>query len=246
MKILFWSFVVTIGTWVPGTIRLSLCRILLSSLAKGKDGSLTLQRLFLLDDVLQWHIDQVAIRNEGGIHPKHRLMSYHDFFVQRIEPGENVLDIGCGYGAVSASMAKAGINVTGIDMSEQNIQKAKKIYAGENLRFLVGDVNEYAPDQHYDVLVMSNVLEHIELRVALLRRLVETIGPKSILIRVPMRDRHWTVPMRDELGIVSFCDPTHHVEYTLLEFFVEMEQAGLVVQEYQVNWGEIWAKIISP
>ena len=36
--------------------------------------------------------DLGAIAYDGGVHAKHRLMRYHDFFVERVEVGERVLD----------------------------------------------------------------------------------------------------------------------------------------------------------
>lgn len=42
-----------------------------------------------------------AIKSEGGLHPKHRLMDYHRFFVDAVQPNDMVCDIGCGNGALS-------------------------------------------------------------------------------------------------------------------------------------------------
>src|SRR4051794_40465749 len=32
----------------------------------------------------------------GGVHPKHRIMNYAQFFVDEVQPSDRVLDIGCG------------------------------------------------------------------------------------------------------------------------------------------------------
>src|SRR5439155_11890257 len=47
-----------------------------------------------IERVLSGYIDEAGMRYEGGIHPKHRLTRYHDFFVDRVKAGERVLDIG--------------------------------------------------------------------------------------------------------------------------------------------------------
>ena len=73
--------------------------------------------LLRADDFLTKCINRLAIEYDGGVHVKHRLMKYHDFFVERISPGERVLDVGCGYGAVAYSVAsRAGAVVVGIDL----------------------------------------------------------------------------------------------------------------------------------
>lgn len=66
-----------------------------------------------------------AVKAEGGLHPKHRLMKYHQFFVDKIENEETVLDIGCGNGALSYDIAKKTKKVIAIDMSEDNIKAAR-------------------------------------------------------------------------------------------------------------------------
>jgi hypothetical protein len=58
-----------------------------------------------------------------------------------------------------------------------------------------------------------------------------------------MIDREWRVPLRRELGLFHFSDPTHHVEYTRESFEAEVREAGLRVVHLQVNWGEIWAEL---
>ncbi|NQT63468.1 MAG: class I SAM-dependent methyltransferase, partial [Candidatus Marinimicrobia bacterium] len=107
-----------------------------------------------------YQVNQTAIRYEGGIHPKHRLMDYHRFFIERLNKNDRVLDIGCGYGAVAFSMAKAGALVTGVDMDGANIQQARERYQHKNLKFLLGDVRKDLPEGNFNVIVMSNVLEH--------------------------------------------------------------------------------------
>ena len=48
-----------------------------------------MRALLQLDDHLACRIDEVAVRyDNNSVHVKHRLMQYHDFFVERIKPGE--------------------------------------------------------------------------------------------------------------------------------------------------------------
>ena len=82
-----------------------------------------LRRLLILKDKLEWVINERAMAYGGSEHPKHRLMRYHQFFVDRILDGERVLDVGCGYGAVARTIARECPNcvVTGMDMYEPMI-----------------------------------------------------------------------------------------------------------------------------
>ena len=98
-------------------------------------------------------------------------MNYHKFFVDNIDENDLVLDIGCGNGALSYDIAKKAKKVVGIDLNEKNISFAKERYSKENIEW--GDALKDLPDERFDVIIMSNVLEHIENRVEFLRRLRE-------------------------------------------------------------------------
>lgn len=115
MKEIIWKIFVRVFGLFPVALRKLLCRLAFAASAESSPKS-GLQELISLHEDLIWHINQVAIRYEKGIHPKHRLMDYHLFFVERLKKGDRVLDISCGFGAVAFSMAKAGALVTGIDV----------------------------------------------------------------------------------------------------------------------------------
>ena len=201
--------------------------------------------LLMLENVVNKLINRLAIPYDDGVHVKHRLMRYHDFFIDRIAPGERVLDIGCGYGAVAYSLAtRAGALVTGIDLNEVNVEKARSKFHHPNLTFVHGDARTNLPSGPWDVLVLSNILEHIDQRVLFLTELQQGLRPSRMLIRVPMIDRDWRVPLREELGMFHFGDPTHFTEYTAESFEKELIEAGLTIRHVQYNWGEIWAEVV--
>ena len=88
---------------------------------------------------------------------------------------------------------------------------------------------------------MSNVLEHLDGRVEFLRGVVSSATPDRLLFRVPVYERDWTVPLRDEVGLLSYWDRDHTVEYSPETFIAELGDAGLEVDELVLRWGEIWA-----
>lgn len=201
-----------------------------------------LTRLYRIGDLLQARIDLLAIQLEGGVHPKHRIMRYHDFFVDRIRAGERVLDVGCGKGELAYDLAeRVGAEVTGIDVNAGSLAFARERFHSPRLELVHADALEWTPPTTFDVVILSNVLEHIVDRVGLLQRLSELARPSRILIRVPVLERDWQVIFRRELGLPYFSDPTHETEYDEPQLERELAAAGLALIEAQRRWGEIWA-----
>ncbi len=203
---------------------------------------LLLRLLLRLDNLLYHYTSVVAVRWGGGLHPKHRLTAYHDFFARHIGAGERVLDIGCGNGIVDFDVAtRTGAFVTGVDRDAAAITHAQRQYRHERLRFRVGDALAAADDERFDVVVLSNVLEHLDGRVEFLRHVRDRIGPHRLLIRVPLFERDWRVPLKAELGVDFRLDPTHRTEYREEQFRDEVARGGFEVAELEIRWGEIWA-----
>lgn len=225
-----------------------LLRSLLVGLAVAKARSMSpkegLRFLFWIDSALYPTMGQLAVRYGNGTHAKHRLIGYHDFFTARISAGERVLDIGCGIGAVAHDVAsRSGALVVGVDMNEQNLAVARERYAHPNVRYVYGDVLKTLPDERFDVVVLSNVLEHLPGRPEFLRRVGRTCAAPRFLIRVPLFERDWRVALKKELGIEYRLDATHEIEYTLESFEHEMAEAGMKIHYMEVRWGEIWAEV---
>jgi 2-polyprenyl-3-methyl-5-hydroxy-6-metoxy-1,4-benzoquinol methylase len=219
-------------------------RFWLSVVAADPEKRRAMRRLLEVhQDAYDW-VDLGAISYDGGVHAKHRLTGYHDFFVARVRPGERVLDVGCGKGELAADLAeRAGATVVGIDVSRRSLEFARSHFSHPRLTFLEADALEYVPEEPFDVVVMSNVLEHLDPRVELLRRLARTTRTGRLLIRVPVLERDWTVPLQKELGLPYFSEPTHVIEYDPDSLRAELAEAGLEVVDLKQVWGELWAEV---
>jgi SAM-dependent methyltransferase len=172
-------------------------------------------------------VDRGAIEYDGGVHAKHRLTAYHDFFVERVRPGERVLDVGCGKGELARDLAeRAGATVVAVDASPWMLEFARTRSAHPRISYVQADAVGFVPGEPVDVAVLSNVLEHIEARQELLRSLRERAGARRLLVRVPVLERDWTVPLRRELGLPHFSDREHQVEYDPALLRRELAEAG--------------------
>jgi SAM-dependent methyltransferase len=235
---LFWQI-------LPVRLRRTLFKGLLVLESRGQNPRAALVRLFAIQDDWEQIVSERAMALDQGEHPKHRLMRYHDFFVERIADGERVLDVGCGYGAVARSIARGRpkSQVTGLDNDPGRLAQARGSTNPANLSFVESDATKSVPPGPWDVVVLSNVLEHIADRPGFLKALIATTGAKRFLIRVPLFERDWKMPMRREVGANYYSDPDHKIEPTQTEFRAETAQSGLVVDELITPWGEIWASL---
>lgn len=96
--------------------------------------------------------------------------------------------------------------------------------------------------EHFDVAVVSNVLEHIEQRPAFLES-VARWAPK-LLIRVPMTNQDWRAALKKEWNLARDTSQAPRTEYTEEQFRNEMTAAHLTIQKMIFGWGEIWAVVI--
>jgi len=79
--------------------------------------------------------------------------------------GKTVLDVGCGGGILSESMARTGAQVTGIDLSDKALQVAKLhlLESGLQVDYRKIPVETLAEERpaHYDIVTCLEMLEHV-------------------------------------------------------------------------------------
>lgn len=73
------------------------------------------------------------------------------------QPGEQIMDWGCGTGDLAATIATSGALITGIDASAEMIQTARDKYP--SLRFIVADGQSFVAEQPVDA-IFSNAALH--------------------------------------------------------------------------------------
>ena len=92
-----------------------------------------------------------------------------------------VLDVGCGGGILSESMAGRGAHVTGIDLGDKPLKVAKLhlLETGKKVNYRKIAVEDLAKEQphHYDVVTCMEMLEHVPSPSSIVRACAELTKP---------------------------------------------------------------------
>ncbi len=99
---------------------------------------------------------------EGGKEQRGNLRTNLDFLARTglLKPGDRVLEIGCGIGAVVSELAGQGYHVTGTDISRVAIEYGLAKYGSLDLQVQPAEELAFA-DGQFDVVLSFDLFEHI-------------------------------------------------------------------------------------
>jgi len=140
-----------------------------------------------------------------------------------VEEGMRVLEVGCGTGALTVAMAKAGANVSAIDISPGMLAEASKRIKKEDVekhvdlqRMDAVMIDELFEPQSFDLIVSSLALSEMSERgrrylLKSARKLLAPDGKLAVLdeVRAPLQLLTWlltrttTHPLEDFEGVLS-------------------------------------------
>ena len=123
-----------------------------------------------------------------------------DFDRLRLKPGFKILDIGCGSGRhTSAAYQSRDVTAIGVDLNVDDLNDARNRlrlhdqlgeHGGGAWALSAADVLTLPfKDAHFDLVICSEVLEHIIVHTAAIREIVRVLKPgKNLVVSVP---RYW-------------------------------------------------------
>ena len=119
------------------------------------------------------------------------------YLAEHLEPGQSLLDVGCGPGSITAEFAElvAPGRVLGVDLSADVIDQAAKAHGDSTVEFAAMDLYSLdLEDNSFDVVHAHQVLQHVSDPVAALREMRRVARPGGL---VAVRDAdyaamHWS------------------------------------------------------
>jgi len=103
------------------------------------------------------------------------------------EPADvSVLDVGCGNGSLSLPIASLGCQVMGVDVDPGSVEHARQVNSFPNARFELVDGDRLHLGEQFDLVVCSEVLEHLHDPMPLIRAIADVMEPDGLaIITVP-------------------------------------------------------------
>lgn len=172
-----------------------------------------------------WHIEESPWKAKQIL----RMLEKH-----RMAP-QSIVEVGCGVGEILWNLQqKLGetCSFRGYDIAPQAIEQAKS-RENELLHFSVGDIRN-EKDVHADVILLMDVLEHIEDRFGFLRDIQSKAEYKllhvslTISVQTVLRKRG-LLKMREKYGMVNF--------YTKESLLQNLRDAGYEIIDYFYTCG---------
>jgi SAM-dependent methyltransferase len=134
-------------------------------------------------------------------------------FAARFARDRTVLDAGCGSGYGTAELANAAL-IVGVDNSAEAVGHARRTFARPGVHFLQGACESLPfADASFDLLVVFEVIEHIEKWRELLGEARRILRPCGVLL-ISTPNKAWYTESRAAAGP----NPYHVHEFELAEF----------------------------
>jgi len=167
-----------------------------------------------------------------------------DFVVEELQlpPGGWVLDIGCGTGRHAVELAKRGLRVTGVDISEGMLSEARKAAdaAGVALDLVHSDATQFTAARQYDgaiclcegafsLLGMND--DPIEHDLAILRNVHTALKPGARFILTAINGMRYARRYKDSDVAAGRFDPLTMTETFEMEFDTPEGRQALPVRE---------------
>jgi ubiquinone/menaquinone biosynthesis C-methylase UbiE len=200
------------------------------------------QRLYgeVYDRIYEMHLGREPDRLEFGAS-----RALLPILLKLTRPGDRVLEVGCGAGLLAIELARAGRRVTGLEVSEVILERARRRAEGVDgieLRHVEGIELPY-PDASFDFAYSVEMLEHLHEQDA-----VDHLAEAGRVLRPGGRYWLMTPSALDSIGAnerfgtdVDVDADTHLKEWTYGELRGVLRRAGfgrltVPVREHRVLW----------
>lgn len=182
------------------------------------------------------------------------------WIISHLPPSSKVLDLGCGAGFLSHALANAGHCVTGIDLSENSLEVARKFDSTKRVDYRFADATSLdLPSKSFDAVCAMDLLEHVENPHAVIQEASRLLKPGGFFFFHTFNRNFfsWLVVIKGVEWFVKNTPPDMHVYRLFIkpgEMSKMCQQEGLIVQQMRgANlkmlsssfWRMLWTRKVS-
>jgi len=179
---------------------------------------------------------------EGEFGALHKINPFRVEFIKRFQPIEHqsIVDIGCGGGILSESLAVAGAEVTGIDLAEEVLTVAKLhgLDSGVKVNYQLVAAETYAQThfEAHDVVTCMEMLEHVPDPLAIIKAAADCVKPGGWVFFSTLNRNYKSYLLaifaaEQILNLVPKGTHTHEKFITPAEMDAMARQAGLYLRD---------------
>jgi 2-polyprenyl-6-hydroxyphenyl methylase/3-demethylubiquinone-9 3-methyltransferase len=193
-------------------------------------------------DLIEIYGQQTHLGHTSGYN--NRLHHTLDLIQQVAKPGAKILDVAAAQGNFSLLLAELGYEVTWNDLREDLIDYVKLKHELGTIHFAPGDVFTLGLESEFDVVLITEIIEHVAHPDDFLRRIATLTKPGGYIVMTTPNGEYF----RNKLPKFSDCpDPSvfesiqfkpdadgHIFLLHLNEVYELAQKTGLVVQDLRV------------
>jgi hypothetical protein len=171
-----------------------------------------------------WHVEDSPWKAQNVM----QMLDRH-----RVRP-QTVCEVGCGAGEILRVLRDAmpGVEFTGYEVSAAAVEMARE-REGERLRFVLGDILEEDPAVTFDVVLVMDVIEHLEDYFAFLRGVAARA--RSVVLHIPL-DMFALSALRPHALLESRAT-VGHIQYFLKDTaLAALADCGLRTVDWRYTW----------
>jgi 2-polyprenyl-3-methyl-5-hydroxy-6-metoxy-1,4-benzoquinol methylase len=135
------------------------------------------ERVYANPEVMEYYMHGLLLTQFIWAH-HYELLNYYSAKLKEITAGNKTyLEIGGGHGLylnIAKQLLRGEWNFSVVDISATSLEIARNFVEGEGVKFIHADVNKLDTEVQADLLVMGEVLEHLE-------------NPKELLVKLQSR-----------------------------------------------------------
>ena len=198
---------------------------------------------------LEWFFDRIAheysFKNYAPeIHPVRVFTKKH--LLEWIQPEHHVLDLGCATGEMTYWASEKAEKAIGIDYNPTHISFASENYKRDNLSYICAEAHDflYTTEENFDVLILENVLEHLENPSDFIKKF--SVFFNFIYIELPDFDKNYLNHYRKDLDLpLIYTDSDHVTEFNRFDLIDLIEENNLEIEHsfYIHGFQKLWCKV---